>query len=162
MNQSKGTLTGEQAGTHRSASVKNIVDTAIGAGNFTTLAAGIAAAGLTNTLAEKGPFTVFAPTDEAFRKLPAGAVDALLKDSAKLKAVLNYHMIPGRVEAKDIKSGDLMTLQGSPLTAVVASSDVQVNGAHVKRADLVATNGVIHAIDTVIMPKNWQLLADAA
>lgn len=159
MNQSKNTTAGEQAGAHRSAPARNIVDTAIGAGNFTTLAAGIQAAGLTDTLAGKGPFTVFAPTDEAFRKLPAGAVDALLKDSAKLKAVLNYHMIPGRVEAKDIKSGDLMTLQGSPLTAVVESSDVQVNGAHVKRADLAATNGVIHAIDTVIMPKNWQLLA---
>ncbi|MDP9009292.1 MAG: fasciclin domain-containing protein [Pseudomonadota bacterium] len=141
---------------------KNIVDTVIDAGNFTTLAAGIKAAGLTDTLAGKGPFTVFAPTDEAFKKLPAGAADALLKDSAKLKAVLNYHVIAGHVSAKDMKSGDVMTLQGSPLTAVVASSDVHVNGARVKRADLVASNGIIHAIDAVIMPKNWQLLAAAA
>jgi uncharacterized surface protein with fasciclin (FAS1) repeats len=162
MSQSKSTLAGEMAGTKHTAPVKNIVDTAIGAGNFTTLAAGIKAAGLTDTLAGRGPFTVFAPTDEAFKKLPAGAVDALLKDSAKLKAVLNYHVIAGHVSAKDMKSGDVMTLQGSPLTAVVASSDVQVNGAHVKRADLLATNGVIHAIDAVIMPKNWQLLASAA
>jgi uncharacterized surface protein with fasciclin (FAS1) repeats len=162
MSQSKSTLAREQAGTNHSAPAKNIVDTAIGAGNFTTLAAGIKAAGLTDTFAGQGPYTVFAPTDEAFKKLPVGAVDALLKDSAKLKAVLSYHVIPGYVSAKDIKSGDVMTLQGSPLTAVVASSDVRVNGAHVKRADMVATNGVIHAIDAVIMPKNWQLLAAAA
>src|ERR1700731_1096060 len=122
MSQAKSTLTGEQASTNRTAPQKNIVDTAIGAGNFTTLAAGIKAAGLTDTLAGKGPFTVFAPTDEAFRKLPSGAVDALLKDSAKLKAVLNYHVIAGHVSARDMKSGDVMTLQGSPLTAVVASS----------------------------------------
>jgi uncharacterized surface protein with fasciclin (FAS1) repeats len=162
MSQSKNTLAGEQAGTNHTAPAKNIVDTAIGAGNFTTLAAGFKAAGLTGTLAGKGPFTVFAPTDEAFKKLPAGAMDALLKDTAKLKAVLNYHVIAGHVTARDMKSGDVMTLQGSPLTAVVASSEVKVNGAHVRRADLVATNGVIHAIDTVIMPKNWQLLAAAA
>ena len=110
----------------------------------------------------KGPFTVFAPTDEAFKKLPVGAMDALLKDSAKLKAVLNYHVIPGHVPARDMKTGDVMTLQGSPLKAVVASSDVQVNGAHIRGEDIVATNGVIHAIDTVITPKDWQLLAAAA
>jgi uncharacterized surface protein with fasciclin (FAS1) repeats len=162
MSQQKSTLAGGEASTHNTAPAKNIVDTAIGAGNFTTLAAGIKAAGLTDMLAGKGPFTVFAPTDEAFRKLPTGAVDALLKDSTKLKAVLNYHVIAGHISAKDMKSGDVMTLQGSPLTAVVASSEVQVNGAHVKRPDLVATNGVIHAIDAVIMPKNWQLLAAAA
>lgn len=162
MSQSKTTLAGEQTGTHQAAPLKNIVDTAIEAGSFTTLAAALKAAGLTDMLSRQGPFTVFAPTDQAFKKLAKGAVDALLKDSAKLKAVLNYHMIAGRVTVRDMKSGDVMTLQGSPLTAVVSSSDVQVNGAHVKRADLVATNGVIHAIDAVIMPKNWQLLAAAA
>ena len=159
---SQSNRVGEHASTNHTSPAKNIVDTAIGAGNFTTLAAGIKAAGLTDTLAGRGPFTVFAPTDEAFRKLPAGAMDALLKDSAKLKAVLNYHVIVGHVSAKDMKTGDVMTMQGSPLTAVVGSSEVQVNGAHVRRADLVATNGVIHAIDAVIMPKNWQLLAAAA
>src|ERR1700692_4394680 len=153
MSKSNNTPTGQQTSTP----VKNIVDTTIDAGNFTTLAAG-----LTDILSKKGPFTVFAPTDEAFKKLPAGAMDALLKDTAKLKGVLTYHVIVGHVSAKDMKTGDVMTMQGSPLTAVVASSDVQVNGAHVRRADLVATNGVIHAIDTVIMPKNWQLLAAAA
>jgi uncharacterized surface protein with fasciclin (FAS1) repeats len=152
----------QENSTRNTAPAKNIVDTAIGAGNFTILAAGIKTAGLTDMLAGKGPFTVFAPTDEAFRKLPTGAVDALLKDSTKLKAVLNYHVIAGHVSTKDMKSGDVMTLQGSPLRAVVASTDVQVNGAHVKREDLIATNGVIHAIDAVIMPKDWQLLAAAA
>jgi uncharacterized surface protein with fasciclin (FAS1) repeats len=162
MSQSNSVSAGEHASTNHTLPAKNIVDTAIGAGNFTTLAAGLKAAGLTDTLAGKGPFTIFAPTDEAFKKLPAGAMDALLKDTAKLKGVLTYHVIVGRVSAKDMKTGDVMTMQGSPLTAVVASSDVRVNGAHVRRADLVATNGVIHAIDTVIMPKNWQLLAAAA
>jgi uncharacterized surface protein with fasciclin (FAS1) repeats len=162
MSQSKSTLAGEQTSSQHAAPVKNIVDTMIGAGNFTTLAAGLKAAGLTDILSRKGPYTVFAPTDEAFKKLPAGAVDALLKDSAKLKAVLNYHMIAGHFTTRDMKSGDVTTLQGSPLSAVVSSSDVHVNGAHVKGADLVATNGVIHAIDAVIMPRNWELLAAAA
>jgi uncharacterized surface protein with fasciclin (FAS1) repeats len=162
MSQSNSTLTGEKTSTHHTAPVKNIVDTTIDAGNFTTLAAGLKAAGLTDILSKKGPFTVFAPTDEAFKKLPAGAMDALLKDTAKLKGVLTYHVIVGHVAAKDMKTGDVMTMQGSPLAAVVASSDVQVNGAHIRRADLVATNGVIHAIDTVIMPKDWHLSAAAA
>ena len=162
MSQSNSTPTGQQTSTHHTAPVKNIVDTTIDAGNFTTLAAGLKAAGLTDILSKKGPFTVFAPTDEAFKKLPAGAMDALLKDTAKLKGVLTYHVIVGHVSAKDMKTGDVMTMQGSPLTAVVASSDVQVNGAHVKRADMVATNGIIHEIDAVIMPKHWQLLAAAA
>jgi uncharacterized surface protein with fasciclin (FAS1) repeats len=146
----------------KNTSTKNIVDTAIAAGNFTTLVAGIKAAGLTDTLTAKGPFTVFAPTDEAFKKLPAGALDALLKDTAKLKAVLSYHVVTGHVLAKDVKPGEVMTVQGSPLTAVVSSSGIQVNGADVKQADIAATNGVIHVIGAVIMPKHWQLLASAA
>jgi uncharacterized surface protein with fasciclin (FAS1) repeats len=162
MSQSKSTLAGEQTSSHHTAPVKNIVDTTIDAGNFSTLAAGLKAAGLTDILSKRGPFTVFAPTDEAFKKLPAGAMDALLKDSTKLKAVLNYHVIAGHVSAKDMKTGEVMTLQGSPLTAVVESSEVRVNGAHVRKEDLVATNGVIHAIDAVILPRNWQLLAAAA
>ena len=126
------------------------------------LVSGIKAAGLTDTLNGRGPFTIFAPTDEAFRKLPTGAWDALLKDTAKLKAVLSYHVITGHVLAQDVKSGDVMTVQGTPLAAVVSSSDVQVNGAHVRQRDITATNGVIHVIDAVIMPRNWQLLAAAA
>jgi uncharacterized surface protein with fasciclin (FAS1) repeats len=162
MEQSKNTSAKEQPGTPRAAPSKNIVDTAIAAGNFTTLVAGIKAAGLTETLNGKGPFTVFAPTDEAFKKLPNGAWDALLKDTAKLKAVLSYHVITGHVLAQDMKSGDVMTLQGSPLAAVVSSSEMKVNGAHVRQRDITASNGVIHVIDAVIMPKNWQLLAAAA
>ena len=162
MSQSKNTLAGEQAGTNHTAPAKNIVDTSIGAGNFTTFAAGIKAAGLTDALAAKGPFTVFAPTDGAFKRLPSGAYDRLLKDSAKLKAVMNYHVVSGYLKARDMKSGDVMTLQGSTLTAAVSSSDVQVNGALVTQADLVTTNGIVHAIDEVILPKNWQLLAAAA
>src|ERR1700692_4050473 len=145
MSQSNNTITGQQTSTP----VKNIVDTTIDAGNFTTLTAGLKAAGLTDVLSKKGPFTVFAPTDEAFKKLPDGALDALLKDSAKLKAVLNFHVITGHVSAKDMKTGEVMTLQGSPLTAVVSSSEVKINGAHMKGADMIATNGVVHAIDAV-------------
>jgi uncharacterized surface protein with fasciclin (FAS1) repeats len=134
-----------------SAPTKNIVDTAIAAGHFTTLVAGIKAAGLTDTLTGKGPFTIFAPTDEAFKRLPTGALDALLKDKTKLKAVLSYHVIPGHVMAQDLKSGEVMTVQGTALTAVVSSSDARVNGAHVKQRDIAASNGVIHDIVAVIM-----------
>jgi uncharacterized surface protein with fasciclin (FAS1) repeats len=140
----------------------NIVDTAIAAGNLTTFAAGVKAAGLTDALSAKGPFTVFAPTDEAFAKLPAGAWQTLLKDSAKLKAVVNYHIVSGHFMASDVKPGEVMTLQGSALTATAAAAEVRVNGARVTQSDLVATNGVVHEIDAVILPKNWQLLARAA
>jgi len=162
MEHSKNTSANERGSTTRMAPSKDILDTAIAAGNFTTLLAGIKTAGLTDTLKGKGPFTVFAPTDEAFKKLPAGALNALLKDTAKLKAVLSYHVVTGHIEAKDVKSGEVMTVQGTSLTATMTSSGVQVNGVHVKQADLVATNGVIHVIDAVIMPKNWQLLPAAA
>src|ERR1700736_1407891 len=155
MEQSKNTSANQQGSTTRAAPTKNIVDTAIAAGNFATLVAGIKAAGLTDTLTSKGPFTVFAPTDEAFKKLPSGALDALLKDTAKLKAVLSYHVIAGHVDAKDVKSGEVMTVQGSALTEVVSSSDTRVNGARVSQRDITASNGVIHDIDAVIMPKNW-------
>ena len=162
MDQSKSVPTGEAARNTNTTPTKNIVDTVIAAGHFTTLAAAIKAAGLTANLAAKGPFTVFAPTDEAFKKLPAGAYDSLLKDSGKLKAILNYHVVSGYFLARDLKSGEVPTLQGTAMTAVVTSSDVRVNGARVSKWDMVATNGVVHAIDAVILPKNWQLLAAAA
>jgi uncharacterized surface protein with fasciclin (FAS1) repeats len=162
MEQSKSTSANPQGMIDNPRPTKNIVDTAIAAGNFTTLVAGIKAAGLTETLTGKGPFTVFAPTDEAFKKLPTGALDALLKDTAKLKAVLSYHVVPGHVMVQDIKSGEVMTVQGTPLTALVSSADSRVNGAQVRRRDIAASNGVIHDIDAVIMPKNWELLAAAA
>src|ERR1700722_2478532 len=162
MNESKSASASQHGSTTHTAATKNAIDTAIVAGNFTTLVAAIKTAGLTDKLTGKGPFTIFAPTDEAFKKLPSGALEALLKDSAKLKAILSYHVVTGHLWAKDMKSGDMMTLQGTPLNASVSTSGVYVNGAHVKKADIAATNGVLHAIDAVIMPKNWQLLAAAA
>ena len=162
MDQSKSIPVSEAARNSNTAPAKNIVDTAIAAGNFTTFAAGVKAAGLTDVLAAKGPFTVFAPTDEAFRKLPRGAWDGLLRDSAKLKAVLNYHVISGYFMARDVKPGEVMTLQGSTLTAVASPTEVRVNGARITQADLAATNGIVHSIDAVILPQNWQLLAAAA
>src|ERR1700690_2059446 len=161
MEQSKNTSASPKGNLSPSGPTKNIVDTAIAAGNFTTLVAGIKAAGLTDTLTGKGPFTIFAPTDEAFKKLPTGALDALLKDTTKLKAVLSYHVVPGHVMTQDFKSGEVMTVQGTALTAVVSAADARVNGAHVRQRDIAASNGVIHDIDAVIMPKNWVLAAAA-
>lgn len=140
---------------------KSIVETAIAAGKFTTFVAGLKAAGLTESLSGKGPFTVFAPTDEAFKKLPAGTVDSLLKDKTKLAAVLNYHVVAGTFLAKDVKAGDTMTLQGSAFIAS-ASPDLRVSGSRITQADIIATNGVIHAIDAVMVPKHVQLIAAAA
>ena len=162
MDQAKSVPTGEAARNTKTAPTKNIVDTMIAAGSLATFASAVDAAGLTDELGAKGPFTVFAPTEEAFKKLPAGAYDNLLKDVGKLKAILSYHVVSGYFAARDVKAGEIMTLQGSPLTAVVSSSDLRVNGARVTQADIVATNGIIHVIDAVILPKNWQLLAAAA
>jgi uncharacterized surface protein with fasciclin (FAS1) repeats len=135
-----------------SAQAKDIVDTAVGAGNFKTLAAALTAAGLIDTLKGKGPFTVFAPTDEAFAKIPKAQLDALLADKAKLTAVLTYHVVPGKVMAKDVKAGKVKTVQGSELT-LGTMGGVTVDGAKVTAADIVADNGVIHVIDTVVLPK---------
>jgi len=162
MDQSKSFPAGESARNTNMTPTKNIVDTVLAAGRFTTFASAVKAAGLTDALAAKGPFTVFAPTDEAFKKLPAGGYESVLKDMGKLKAILNYHVVSGHLLARDVKSGEMMTLQGSPLTAAVSSSELRVNSARVTETDMVATNGVVHAIDAVILPKNWQLLAAAA
>ena len=123
------------------------------AGSFKTLATALGAAGLVDTLKGKGPFTVFAPTDEAFAKIPKADLDALLKDKAKLTAVLTYHVVPGKVMAKDVKAGQVKTVQGSNITISTSSGNVSVNNAKVVKTDIVADNGVIHVIDTVIMPK---------
>ena len=162
MDQSKNAPVREAARNMQTGPASNIVATAMAASNFTTFATAVQTAGLIDALAAKGPFTVFAPTDEAFKKLPSGAYDALLKDAAKLKAVLSYHVVAGYFMAKDVKSGEVMTLQGSTLTAAVSFSEVRVNGARVTQADIIATNGVVHGIDAVILPKNWGLLAAAA
>jgi uncharacterized surface protein with fasciclin (FAS1) repeats len=162
MDHSKNPSAGDAARNTNTAPTKNVVDTMIAAGHFTTFASAVKAAGLTDELAAKGPFTLFAPTDEAFKKLPAGSYENVLKDVGKLRAILNYHVVSGYLAARDVKSGEVMTLQGSPLTAAVSSSDIRVNGARVTKADIVAMNGIVHAIDAVILPKNWQLLAAAA
>ena len=132
---------------------KDIVDTAVAAGSFKTLATALQAAGLVETLKGKGPFTVFAPTDDAFAKLPAGALDALLKDKAKLTAVLTYHVVPGKVMAADVtKLREAKTVQGGSLQ-VTTTGGVKVDAANVVKTDVAASNGVIHVIDSVLMPK---------
>ena len=131
---------------------KDIVDTAVAAGTFKTLAAALTAADLIPTLKGPGPFTVFAPTDAAFAKIPKADLDALLKDKAKLAAVLTYHVVPGKVMAADVKAGKVKTVQGSELTITTAGG-VMVDKAKVTATDIAADNGVIHVIDTVLMPK---------
>ena len=134
------------------AQAKDIVDTAVAAGQFKTLATALQAAGLIDTLKGKGPFTVFAPTDEAFAKVPKADLDALLKDKAKLTAVLTYHVVPGKVMAADVKAGKVKTVQGGELT-VATTGGVTVNSARVLKTDIVADNGVIHVIDSVVIPQ---------
>lgn len=133
---------------------KDIVDTAVAAGSFTTLVAAVQAAGLVDTLKGEGPFTVFAPTDDAFAALPAGTVDDLLKpeNKDKLTAILTYHVVPGKVMSSDLSNGmKAATVQGSEVT-IMTEGGVKVNDANVTTADITATNGVIHVIDAVIMP----------
>lgn len=139
------------------AKAADIVDTAVAAGSFNTLVAAVQAAGLVDTLKGTGPFTVFAPTDAAFAKLPPGTVESLLKpeNKEKLASILTYHVISGKVMSGDIagKKMSVQTVQGSPVM-VDAMDGVSVNGAKVVSADVVASNGVIHVIDTVILPGN--------
>jgi uncharacterized surface protein with fasciclin (FAS1) repeats len=135
------------------AQAKDIVDTAVDAGGFTTLASALKAAGLVDTLKGAGPFTVFAPTDDAFAKIPKAQLDALLADKAKLTAVLTYHVVPGTVMSKDVKAGKVKTVQGSELTVTTSGGNVAVDGANVSAADIVASNGVIHVIDSVVLPQ---------
>ena len=135
-----------------SAQAADIVETAVNAGNFKTLVTALQAAGLVDTLKSPGPFTVFAPTDAAFAKVPKAQLDALLADKAKLSAVLTYHVVPGKAMAADVKAGQVKTVQGSSLT-VATTGGVTVDNAKVTTADIEADNGVIHVIDTVVMPK---------
>ncbi len=133
----------------------DIVAVASGAGSFNTLVAAVKAAGLVETLQGKGPFTVFAPTDEAFAKLPAGTVENLLKpeNKAKLVAILTYHVVPGKVMAADVKTMKAKTVNGQELSIKVAGGKVTVDNANVIKTDVPASNGVIHVIDTVVLPK---------
>lgn len=135
---------------------KNIVENAIGSADHTTLVAAVKAAGLVETLSGTGPFTVFAPTNEAFAKLPAGAVDNLLKPEMKgdLTSVLTYHVVPGAIKAADLKDGQkLKTVQGKDLLVSIKDGKVMINGAMVTIADVISSNGVTHVIDAVLMPK---------
>jgi uncharacterized surface protein with fasciclin (FAS1) repeats len=132
---------------------KDIVDTAVGADQFKTLVAAVKAAGLVETLKGDGPFTVFAPTDEAFAKIPKEKLEALLKDKKALTAVLTYHVVAGKVLAADVvKLDSAKTVQGKSITIVTKDGKVTVNGAAVTSTDIVCKNGVIHVIDTVILP----------
>lgn len=135
---------------------KDIVALASGAENFKTLVAAVKAAGLVETLQGEGPFTVFAPTDEAFAKLPAGTVESLLKpeNRDKLAAILKYHVVPGKVMAADVKTMQAKTAQGQSLSLKVSDTGVTVDNAKVVKTDLIAQNGVIHVIDSVILPKS--------
>ncbi len=151
----KGTLAGASLALMSSSAMAagTIVEVAASNGSFNTLVAAVKAAGLADTLSGTGPFTVFAPTDAAFAKLPAGTVDALLKDVPKLKAILTYHVVAGKVMAKDVKTGMVKTVNGQSINVVAGASGVTVNDAKVTAVDVAASNGVIHVIDTVLLPK---------
>jgi uncharacterized surface protein with fasciclin (FAS1) repeats len=135
------------------AQAADIVDTAVAAGKFNTLVKAVKAAGLADTLKGDGPFTVFAPTDEAFAKLPAGTVESLLNDKEKLAQILTYHVVPGKVMSTDVTTGAVQTVQGQPLNVMVDNGAVTVNDAQVVQADVTASNGVIHVIDSVVLPQ---------
>jgi uncharacterized surface protein with fasciclin (FAS1) repeats len=133
---------------------KDIVDTAVAAGSFETLVAAVSAAGLADTLKGEGPYTVFAPTDEAFAKLPAGTVESLLKpeNREQLVAILTYHVVPGKVMAADVKTMKAATVNGAEASLKVADSGVTIDKANIVKTDIVTSNGVIHVIDSVILP----------
>jgi uncharacterized surface protein with fasciclin (FAS1) repeats len=133
---------------------KDIVDTAVAAGSFNTLVTAVKAAGLVETLKGEGPFTVFAPTDDAFAKLPEGTVESLLKDKEKLTAILTYHVVAGKVMAADVvKLSSAKTVQGQEVEIKASSNGVMVDNANVIKTDIETSNGVIHVIDTVILPE---------
>jgi uncharacterized surface protein with fasciclin (FAS1) repeats len=142
---------------------KTIVDVAVEAGSFETLVTAVQAAGLVEVLSSEGPFTVFAPTDEAFAKLPQGTLESLLQDKQALKEVLTYHVITGKVMAEDVIAAQRVrpeTVQGSMLNIRVMDGSVWVDGATVVQADVEASNGVIHVIDTVVLPSSMQAAAE--
>jgi len=138
--------------TTASAQDKDIVDTAIAAGSFNTLVKAVQAAGLVDTLKGPGPFTVFAPTDEAFAKLPPGTLDKLLANPERLKAVLTYHVVPGKIMAADVKPGKVKTAEGASASIRVSSGAPMIDKARIVKTDIECSNGVIHVIDSVLMP----------
>ncbi len=149
-------VTKEEPAAPKPEAPKDVVDIAIGSADHTTLVAAVKAAGLVETLKGPGPFTIFAPTNAAFAALPAGTVDGLLKPEKKadLTNILTYHVVSGSVKAADLKDGQkVKTLQGTELTVSIKDGKVMINGANVTTADLAGSNGVIHVIDAVLMPK---------
>jgi uncharacterized surface protein with fasciclin (FAS1) repeats len=146
-----GIVAASVAATPSIAAEKDIVDTAISAGSFKTLVTAVQKAGLVETLKGKGPFTVFAPTDEAFAKIPKDQLAALLADKAALTKVLTYHVVAGKVMAADVKAGNAKSVEGSDIT-ITTEGGVMVDKAKVVKTDIAASNGVIHVIDSVMMP----------
>ena len=146
-------LPAREAAAQTQGKTQDIVQTAVAAGSFTTLAKALEAAGLVETLKGRGPYTVFAPTDEAFAKLPPGTLDKLLADKAQLRKVLLFHVVPGRVtSAQVVKLSQAKTVEGSPVAIRAANGKVMIGNATVATADVAASNGVIHIIDTVLLP----------
>lgn len=141
--------------------MKTIIDTAVGAGNFTTLLGALKAGSFIDTLRTPGPYTIFAPTDDAFKRLAPGALASLLKDIRRLKTVLTYHVLSGTVAYADIKAGSIRTVEGSSLIIARDGTTLTVNGARIVQPDIFTSNGVIHAIDTVFMQKSAPLAAVA-
>ena len=136
---------------------RNVVETVAATGDFVRLTDAIRAAGLVKPLGGRGPFTFFAPTDAAFAKLTAESQGALLRNATRLAAIINYHIIPGYFDVKDLHAGEVETLQGTSLTLLGTGSGISINGAGITHADLIATNGVVHGIDEVLLPRKWRL-----
>jgi uncharacterized surface protein with fasciclin (FAS1) repeats len=142
--------------------VKTIIDTAVAAGTFSAFLSALKAGCLVDTLRTPGPYTVFAPTDEAFGRLPPATLRALLKNTRKLKTVLTYHVVSGTVAARDLAPGELKTVEGSSVLVALDAERILISGAHIVQADTIASNGVIHAIDALLIPKTAALLAAVA
>jgi len=141
--------------------MKTIIDTITAAGNFKTLLSVLKVASFVDTLRTPGPYTLFAPTDEAFERLAPGQFKLLLKDIRRLKTVVTYHVVSGTVALKNVKPGELRTVEGNSLLAEVSGSQVTMNGAKIVQADIVASNGLIHGIDALLLPKSLRLAAVA-
>lgn len=141
--------------------MKTIIDTLTAAGNFKTLLSVLKAASFLDTLRTPGPYTLFAPTDEVFERLAPGQFKLLLKDIRRLKTVVTYHVVSGTVALKNVKPGELRTVEGNSLVAEVTDGQVSMNGAKIVQGDIVASNGVIHAIDALLLPKSLRLAAVA-
>jgi len=136
---------------------RDVVETVAATGSFIRLTDAIRASGLVKPLGARGPFTFFAPTDAAFSKLSAESQGALLRNATRLAAIINYHIIPGYFDVKDLRAGEIETLQGTSLTMLGSGAQTSINGASIVHADLVATNGVVHAIDEILLPRKWRL-----